>query len=214
MQIVSNIIVKVSFKMNDLCYRLITSSSEFRVHVSWVLFLVNTRLWGFDRTRQTLILSTPGGLIGALSTLALGWYADKRVITSYLVCLLSNPDILCQNERMLPIVFSIIPTLVGAAMLIGLNGSREKGALLFGTNLLHIYFSSQSDKCKLHTSLDSMAALLLSYMRTTLAIRAGTLRNWRWMQWLLPLSASETLWGRKFSNQRMHPVTSQGRYRF
>ena len=31
------------------------------------------------RTKQTLILSTPGGLIGALSTLGLGWYADVRV---------------------------------------------------------------------------------------------------------------------------------------
>ncbi len=33
---------------------------------------------------------------------------------------------------MMPIVVSIIPTLVGAAMLIGLNGSGQKGALLFG----------------------------------------------------------------------------------
>lgn len=32
----------------------------------------------------------------------------------------------------MPIVVSIIPTLVGAAMLIGLNGSNQKGALLFG----------------------------------------------------------------------------------
>lgn len=32
----------------------------------------------------------------------------------------------------MPIVISIIPTLVGAAMLVGLNGSGQKGALLFG----------------------------------------------------------------------------------
>lgn len=38
-----------------------------------------------------------------------------------------------QNERMIPIVFALVPTIVGSAMLIGLNGkSGEKGALLFG----------------------------------------------------------------------------------
>lgn len=41
-----------------------------------------------------------------------------------------------KNERMMPIVISIIPTLVGAAMLVGLNGSHEKGALLFGGDYL------------------------------------------------------------------------------
>lgn len=35
-------------------------------------------------------------------------------------------------DRMIPIVVSLIPTLTGAAMLIGLNDSGEKGALLFG----------------------------------------------------------------------------------
>lgn len=35
-------------------------------------------------------------------------------------------------SRMVPIVFAIIPTIIGAAMLIGLNGSGEKGVLLFG----------------------------------------------------------------------------------
>ena len=33
---------------------------------------------------------------------------------------------------MVPIVFALIPTIVGAAMLIGLNDSGNKGALLFG----------------------------------------------------------------------------------
>ena len=37
-----------------------------------------------------------------------------------------------KNERMLPIVFALIPTIVGSAMLVGLNGSGNKGALLFG----------------------------------------------------------------------------------
>ena len=34
---------------------------------------------------------------------------------------------------MLPIVWGLIPTLAGAGMLVGLNGSGQKGALLFGT---------------------------------------------------------------------------------
>ncbi|KAL5504213.1 hypothetical protein ACEPAH_8287 [Sanghuangporus vaninii] len=66
-------------------------------------------------SRQALILGTPGGLIGAVATLVLGWYADKR------------------NERMIPIVLSLIPTIVGAAMLVGLNESGKKGALLFAS---------------------------------------------------------------------------------
>lgn len=34
---------------------------------------------------------------------------------------------------MVPIVFAVVPTIVGAGMLIGLNNSGQKGALLFGT---------------------------------------------------------------------------------
>ena len=33
---------------------------------------------------------------------------------------------------MTPIVYALVPTIVGAAMLIGLNDSGKKGALLFG----------------------------------------------------------------------------------
>ena len=33
---------------------------------------------------------------------------------------------------MLPIVFSLVPTIVGSAMLVGLNDSGMKGVLLFG----------------------------------------------------------------------------------
>lgn len=33
---------------------------------------------------------------------------------------------------MVPIVFAVVPTIIGAAMLIGLNGSGHKGVLLFG----------------------------------------------------------------------------------
>lgn len=64
--------------------------------------------------------------MASLATLALGWYSDKK------------------NERMVPIIMSIIPTIVGAAMLVGLNGSNEKGALLFATYIIGIYGSSLS----------------------------------------------------------------------
>ncbi|KAI0721897.1 MFS general substrate transporter [Cerioporus squamosus] len=75
-------------------------------------------------TKQTLILSTPGGAIGILSAVLCGWYSDRA------------------GERMLPIVWSLIPTLAGAAMLVGLNGSGQKGALLFATWIVGTYGSS------------------------------------------------------------------------
>jgi len=66
-------------------------------------------------SRQTLILGAPGGAIGSLTVLACGYYSDKK------------------GERMLPIIFAIIPTIVGSAMLVGLAHSGEKGALLFAS---------------------------------------------------------------------------------
>ncbi|KII94789.1 hypothetical protein PLICRDRAFT_192065 [Plicaturopsis crispa FD-325 SS-3] len=76
--------------------------------------------------KQTLILSTPGSLFGIISVLGCGWYSDKM------------------NDRMTPIVLSLIPTLVGAAMLVGLNGSGQKGALLFATYIIGTFGSSLS----------------------------------------------------------------------
>ncbi|OSC99140.1 MFS general substrate transporter [Trametes coccinea BRFM310] len=77
-------------------------------------------------SKQTLILSTPGGVVAALTTLSCGWYSDKK------------------NERMIPIIFALIPTIVGSAMLIGLNGSGNKGALLFATYLIGTFGSALS----------------------------------------------------------------------
>ncbi|THH17967.1 hypothetical protein EW146_g2938 [Bondarzewia mesenterica] len=77
-------------------------------------------------SKQTLILGTPGGAIGAATTLLCAWYSDKK------------------NERMTPIVFALIPTIVGAAMLIGLNNSGQKGALLFATYLIGTFGSALS----------------------------------------------------------------------
>ncbi|TFK73171.1 MFS general substrate transporter [Pluteus cervinus] len=75
-------------------------------------------------SKQTLILATPAGAIGALTTLYVGWYSDKK------------------NERILPIVFCIVPTIIGSAILIGLNGSGHKGALLFAIYLVGTFSSA------------------------------------------------------------------------
>ncbi|KAJ7591150.1 MFS general substrate transporter [Mycena floridula] len=80
-------------------------------------------------SKQTLILSTPGGAIAAITVLLCGWYSDKK------------------NARMTPIVFALIPTIIGAelsGMLIGLNGSPQKGALLFATYLIGTFGSALS----------------------------------------------------------------------
>ncbi|CCM04872.1 uncharacterized protein FIBRA_07065 [Fibroporia radiculosa] len=78
-------------------------------------------------TEQTLILSTPGGAIFACMIVFCGWYSDRK------------------NDRMVPIVICLIPTIVGAAMLIGLNGrADEKGALLFGIYLTSTFGSALS----------------------------------------------------------------------
>ncbi|KAH9947275.1 MFS general substrate transporter [Amylocystis lapponica] len=77
-------------------------------------------------SKQTLILSTPAGAVAAAMTLFCGWYSDKK------------------NERMLPIVIALIPTIVGAAMLIGLNDSGKKGALLFAVYIIGTFGSALS----------------------------------------------------------------------
>ncbi|KDQ64845.1 hypothetical protein JAAARDRAFT_188129 [Jaapia argillacea MUCL 33604] len=87
----------------------------------------NIIIKGFGYTsKQTLILSTPGGAVAAAMTLFCGWYSDKK------------------GERMLPIVFSIVPTIVGSAMLIGLNHSGQKGVLLFASYLIGTFGSALS----------------------------------------------------------------------
>ncbi|KAJ7507722.1 MFS general substrate transporter [Mycena galericulata] len=77
-------------------------------------------------SKQTLILSTPGGIVAAVTTLLCGWYSDKK------------------GERMLPIIFALVPTIVGSAMLIGLNNTGNKGALLFAVYLIGTFGSALS----------------------------------------------------------------------
>jgi len=85
----------------------------------------NLIIKGFGYTsKQTLILSTPGGAVAAITTLLCGWYSDKK------------------GERMLPIIFALVPTIVGSAMLIGLNNTGNKGALLFAVYLIGTFGSA------------------------------------------------------------------------
>ncbi|KAN0097369.1 Major facilitator superfamily domain containing protein [Tylopilus felleus] len=65
-------------------------------------------------SKQTLILFTPADPIGSAMVLFCGWYSDKK------------------NERMTPIVIALVPTIVGAAIMIGLQDAGHQGALLFG----------------------------------------------------------------------------------
>ncbi|KAG6837563.1 hypothetical protein H0H93_007744 [Arthromyces matolae] len=52
--------------------------------------------------------------------------------------------VLATNERMIPIMFAVVPTIVGAAILIGLNGTNKKGALLFGIYIIGTFGSALS----------------------------------------------------------------------
>lgn len=78
-------------------------------------------------SRQTLILSTPGGVVAALTTLLCGYWSDKS------------------KDRMMPIVGALVPTIIGSAILIGFNGQEsKKGVLLFGVYLIGTFGSALS----------------------------------------------------------------------
>ncbi|KZT61147.1 MFS general substrate transporter [Calocera cornea HHB12733] len=76
--------------------------------------------------QQALILSTPGGLVGAVTTVLCGYFSDVR------------------GDRMLPIVGAVIPTIVGAAILVGASNSGNKGLLLFAIYLVNTFGSALS----------------------------------------------------------------------
>jgi len=81
--------------------------------------------FGFT-SRQTLILAAPGGGLEAFATLASGWYSDRK------------------GERMIPIIFVTTPTIIGAAMFVGLAGTGQKWALLVASWLIGIVGASLS----------------------------------------------------------------------
>ncbi|XP_006454014.1 hypothetical protein AGABI2DRAFT_196678 [Agaricus bisporus var. bisporus H97] len=101
-------------------------------------------------SKQTLILSTPGGAVAALTTLFCGWYADRK------------------NERAIPVIFALLPTILGAALLIGFNNTGQKGVLLFaiylsnsfGTALSTVYAYLASNTSG-HTKRSTISALTL-----------------------------------------------------
>lgn len=75
-------------------------------------------------------------------TLFCGWYSDRK----YALSLRQNmsADVALRMSRMVPIVFAVIPTIIGAAILIGLNGSGHKGVLLFGEyHTMHTFLVNQ-----------------------------------------------------------------------
>ncbi|OJA16978.1 hypothetical protein AZE42_00562 [Rhizopogon vesiculosus] len=77
-------------------------------------------------SKQTLILATPGGIVSLLSVVICGYYSDKK------------------GERMLPIIYATLPTLVGVALMIGFNNTGQKGVLLFASYLTGTFGSTLS----------------------------------------------------------------------
>ncbi|EMD41075.1 hypothetical protein CERSUDRAFT_91831 [Gelatoporia subvermispora B] len=76
---------------------------------------------------NVLVRPNASGAVAAISTLICGWYSDRK------------------GERMVPIVFALVPAIVGWAVMIGLNGKPHgKGALLFGTYLVNTFGSALS----------------------------------------------------------------------
>jgi MFS transporter, ACS family, allantoate permease len=69
-------------------------------------------------------LNIPGGVVGAVTVLGVGWLSDKW------------------NDRSLVMLICIIPTIVAAALMIGLdpNGHpMNKGGLLFAAYLSYTF---------------------------------------------------------------------------
>lgn len=67
---------------------------------------------GFGYTSQdTLLLQIPGGAIAALTTITVCQISDRL------------------NTRMLPILIAVIPTVIGAALLVAFSGGNKAGSL-------------------------------------------------------------------------------------
>ncbi|KAJ8502441.1 hypothetical protein ONZ45_g11757 [Pleurotus djamor] len=77
-------------------------------------------------SRQALILGIPGGVVHGCMVLFCGWYSDKK------------------NERTMPIVFALVPAILGSALLIAFNGTGQKGVLLFGIYIATTFGSALS----------------------------------------------------------------------
>ncbi|GJE97737.1 MFS general substrate transporter [Phanerochaete sordida] len=119
-------------------YQIVEAFMDVR---SWIIFILtimtsipngglsnfgNIIIKSFGYTsQQALILSSPIGAVGIISALLGGWYSDKT------------------SDRMLPIVYARIPTIIGAGMLVGLKSTpANKGALLFADYIVSVFGSS------------------------------------------------------------------------
>ncbi|KAK6369360.1 hypothetical protein LTS17_009703 [Exophiala oligosperma] len=77
--------------------------------------------------REALILNIPGGVVGAISTILVGWLSDRW------------------NDRSSVMIVSILPTIAAFAMMIGLDPGgvpKSKGALLFALYLANSFTSA------------------------------------------------------------------------
>ncbi|KAF2094354.1 MFS transporter [Rhizodiscina lignyota] len=77
--------------------------------------------------QQALILNIPGGVVGAIATILIGYLSDRW------------------NDRSLVMIISILPTIAAFAMMIGLDPGgvpKNKGALLFALYLCNSFTAS------------------------------------------------------------------------
>ncbi|TFK32256.1 MFS general substrate transporter [Crucibulum laeve] len=90
-------------------------------------------------SKQTLILSTPGGAVASITTLLCGRYADKK------------------NERMLPIIFALVPTIIG-------SGDSSSGVYLIGTlgGSISTVYAYNASNTSGHTKKSTMNAMTLA----------------------------------------------------
>ncbi|ETI20187.1 hypothetical protein G647_08221 [Cladophialophora carrionii CBS 160.54] len=108
----------------------------YLVAVSVVLLSVPTAIPNFSSillttfgytSQEALILNIPGGVVGAISTIVIGYLSDKW------------------NDRSLVMIISILPTIAAFAMMIGLDPGgvpKSKGALLFALYLCNSFTSA------------------------------------------------------------------------
>lgn len=86
--------------MSTLCDELADNISSIQI-----------KALGFT-TRQTLLLSVPQGAIASITTISVSYWAQRA------------------KSRTMPIFGALLPTILGAAMLIGFTSTSKSGALV------------------------------------------------------------------------------------
>ncbi|KAG8218761.1 major facilitator superfamily domain-containing protein [Butyriboletus roseoflavus] len=118
-------IANKKFKKDQVMEALLDVRTWLIVLATMLISNIIIRNFGYT-SKQTLILATPAGVVEVFSVLICGWYSDRK------------------GERMLPVIWATLPTIVGMALLIGFNGTNQKGVLLFGTYLIGTFGSTLS----------------------------------------------------------------------